>query len=100
MATSQTTHQEQRMVLDKLLRTYRKKTNGGGNNNGRFSDKVFDHVVEGIRSGKYHPGTRITERSIARELDISHVPVREAMEKLLVPYIDITNTKFIQINLK
>lgn len=48
----------------------------------KLSHKVFDYVVNKIRSGGLTPSTRITERQLASELEISHVPVREAMEVL------------------
>jgi len=44
------------------------------------------HVVKmlsaGILSGKYKPGDRLNESQIARELDISRIPVREALSQL------------------
>lgn len=48
----------------------------------RLLDNVFDHVVNSIRAGDFKAGQKITERQIASKLGISHVPVREAMEKL------------------
>src|SRR5262249_36658657 len=44
------------------------------------------HVVKilsaGILSGKYRPGDRLNESQIARELNISRIPVREARSQL------------------
>ena len=44
------------------------------------------HVVkvlsEGILTGKYRPGDRLNESQIARELNISRIPVREALSQL------------------
>jgi len=44
------------------------------------------HVVkilsEGVLSGKYRPGDRLNESQIARELNISRIPVREALSQL------------------
>lgn len=44
------------------------------------------HVVQmlsaGILSGKYKPGDRLNESQIARELNISRIPVREALSQL------------------
>ena len=45
-------------------------------------EKVFDHVVENIATGVYPPASKITQERLAKELNISHVPVREAMERL------------------
>jgi hypothetical protein len=82
MANTSTSHvtmqEQQKAVLDKPLRSH-KHLNGNGT---RLSDKVFDYVVDAIHEGRFAPGARITERAIARQLDISHVPVREAMKKL------------------
>jgi DNA-binding GntR family transcriptional regulator len=75
------THKEQKITLERLVKTGGTKRYGIAN--GRLSDRVFGYVVDSIRTGKYPPGFRITERAISRELDMSHVPVREAMEKLI-----------------
>src|SRR5712675_87529 len=44
------------------------------------------HVVKilsaGILSGRYKPGDRLNESQIARELNISRIPVREALSQL------------------
>src|SRR5205809_6616501 len=44
------------------------------------------HVVKilsgAILSGKYRPGMRLNESQIARELNISRIPVREALSQL------------------
>ena len=44
------------------------------------------HVVKilsgGILTGKYRPGDRLNESQIARELNISRIPVREALSQL------------------
>ena len=37
---------------------------------------------EGILTGKYRPGDRLNESQIARELNISRIPVREALSQL------------------
>jgi len=47
-----------------------------------LSEKVFCHVVEHIRQGRLRPGVKLTEQEISEELSVSHVPVREAMERL------------------
>lgn len=69
-----------RATLEKLRRSKTHPSTGG--ENGRLSEKVFTYVVENIRSGRFAPGTRITERELARQLKMSHVPVREAIEQL------------------
>lgn len=47
-----------------------------------FSQQVFDHVVESIRSGELSPGDRVTEQMLVDRLGISHAPVREALQAL------------------
>jgi DNA-binding GntR family transcriptional regulator len=39
-------------------------------------------LSDGILSGKYRPGDRLNESQIARELNISRIPVREALSQL------------------
>ena len=43
---------------------------------------VHDRLREEIVSGKYPPGTRLNESQIAREFEISRIPVREALVRL------------------
>ena len=53
-----------------------------GKETGSLSAKAFDYVVNNICSGNFKPGQKVGERKIARQLGISQIPVREAMEKL------------------
>ena len=46
------------------------------------ADRVADRIREAIHDGSYSPGTRLVERSVARELGVSHIPVREALARL------------------
>ena len=47
-----------------------------------LTDDVRDHVRDGIAEGRYLPGERLVEGSIAEELAISRTPIREAMRIL------------------
>ncbi len=47
-----------------------------------LSDKVEDHLLQAILSGRYPPGSRIVESRVARELGVSQAPVREALRDL------------------
>ena len=47
-----------------------------------LAEKVFGHVVENIRNGTFLPAAKLTEAALASQLGVSHVPVREAMERL------------------
>lgn len=46
------------------------------------SEKVYRHLHERIVSGQYDAGYRLVLDKIARELDVSPVPVREAVRRL------------------
>ena len=45
-------------------------------------ERVYRHVRERILSGTYGPGYRVVITHIARELDVSALPVREAIRRL------------------
>lgn len=43
---------------------------------------AYNHIKEAIVLGKYKPGMRLTEESLAKELNLSRTPVREAIRQL------------------
>lgn len=45
-------------------------------------EQVFDAVLTELRHGQFPPGTRITEEALARRLDVSRTPIREALGQL------------------
>jgi DNA-binding GntR family transcriptional regulator len=47
-----------------------------------LADHVYDHVIRGIIAKEYILGERLPENKIAKEMDVSTVPVRDAMQKL------------------
>lgn len=47
-----------------------------------LADQVMDQLLERILSGQYLPDSRIVETQIARELNTSQAPVREALRAL------------------
>ena len=47
-----------------------------------LTDEVRDHIRDGIAEGRYLPGERLIEGTIADELGISRTPIREAMRIL------------------
>jgi GntR family transcriptional regulator, transcriptional repressor for pyruvate dehydrogenase complex len=50
----------------------------------RISDIVFKNIEEKILSGEWKPGTKImSEPQLAKELNVSRVSVREAIEKMV-----------------
>jgi DNA-binding GntR family transcriptional regulator len=50
---------------------------------GLLSDQVYDLVRASILDGTNAPGTRLVESEIARRLEVSQAPVREAIKKLV-----------------
>lgn len=46
------------------------------------ADQAHRHLLDGITSGQYQPGDRLVLSSIANELGMSVVPVREAIRRL------------------
>lgn len=49
---------------------------------GRLSDEVYDLIRDRILRGEYAPGDRLVESEIARSLEVSQSPVRDALAKL------------------
>ena len=45
---------------------------------------VIKHIIKGIGEGKYKLGERIVETKLAKELDMSQAPVREAVLELSI----------------
>src|SRR5689334_8813336 len=48
----------------------------------RLADTVAERLREAIQSGHYPPGARLVERTLARQLSVSHIPIREALTRL------------------
>src|SRR5690606_38072085 len=47
-----------------------------------LSDAVAEAIADGIASGRLAPGDRVVEATIAAELKVSRIPVREALKVL------------------
>ena len=43
---------------------------------------IKDYIQQQIAEGRYQPGDRIVETQLARELNVSQAPVREAILEL------------------
>lgn len=63
-------------------------------NTGTLGDRVYQTLREQILQGQYEPGQKLNLDQMARELQVSNTPVREAMARLeriglveIVPYI-------------
>lgn len=47
-----------------------------------LANVAFERLVEAISSGRFQPGERLSEASLARQLGISRGPLREALQRL------------------
>lgn len=47
-----------------------------------LSDQVYDLLRAGLLAQEYEPGSRLVESEIARKLDVSQAPVRDALRTL------------------
>jgi DNA-binding GntR family transcriptional regulator len=45
-------------------------------------EQVFEAVLSELKDGEFAPGTRITEQGLAKRLDVSRTPIREALGQL------------------
>ncbi|HYB08315.1 MAG TPA: GntR family transcriptional regulator [Alphaproteobacteria bacterium] len=48
-----------------------------------LADQVADSIVDGIATGKLNPGQRIVEADLSSQLEVSRIPVREAIKTLV-----------------
>jgi len=46
-------------------------------------ESLYDRLVELVFSGGYEPGAKLTERELADELQVSRIPVRESLAKMV-----------------
>jgi len=49
---------------------------------GTAEEEAYRHVLGGIRTGRFRPGTRLIPEEIANEIGMSRMPVREAFRRL------------------
>jgi DNA-binding GntR family transcriptional regulator len=45
-------------------------------------EQVFDALLSELKNGDFSPGTRITEQGLAKRLEVSRTPIREALGQL------------------
>lgn len=55
---------------------------GWSQDSGHTVDRVMDYILDRIHSGEYGQGDQIVARTIAKDLDLSVAPVREAIHRL------------------
>ena len=53
-----------------------------GRGSGSRGSQAYEALLERIRSGDLKPGTRMREEDVAKMLDVSRTPVREALSRL------------------
>lgn len=56
-------------------------------------DQVVDAIVEATATGAFLPGDRIIEAELARELNVSRIPIREAL-RILESQGIVVNTRY------
>lgn len=55
------------------------------------TEVVYDFLKKNILNGRYQPGEKIVISVIARQLDVSDIPIREALKRLQTEgFLDIT----------
>lgn len=54
----------------------------GRENASSLSAYVYDEIRAAMREGRYRPGDRLREEEIARQMNVSRTPVREALARL------------------
>ncbi len=62
-------------------------------NTGTLADRALALVTEAILSGKIKPGERLNESQLARDLQISRAPVREALRRLQQESLVVNNPR-------
>ena len=50
--------------------------------NRRLVDQVYDRLRSAIITGYFDPGSRLVERDLTTNLDVSRTPIREALKRL------------------
>ena len=48
----------------------------------RISDSVYDEILQAILDNRFQPGERLSIPDLARALDVSQMPVRQAIDRL------------------
>ena len=67
----------------KAIATTRNESERNRNGNGvKMSHRVVDHVITNISNGSYAPASQISPKEIAKQLNVSSAPVRDAIEQL------------------
>ncbi|WP_405972774.1 GntR family transcriptional regulator [Streptomyces sp. NBC_00988] len=57
-------------------------TDSSGSDGRSLVHKVYEYLRDGIIEGELPPGTRLLERELSERLDVSRIPIREALPQL------------------
>ena len=65
-----------------------------------MADQIADHIQRSIFEGNIFPGDRLIENEIAKQLDVSRTPTREAFRILASQgLVEITSNKGVRVTL-
>ncbi|WP_309068396.1 GntR family transcriptional regulator [Microbacterium sp.] len=64
----------------------------------RLSDIVFDRLKDAIIAGAIAPGAGIKDAELARQLEVSRMPIREALQRLArIGLIEVAASRFTRV---
>jgi DNA-binding GntR family transcriptional regulator len=65
-----------------------------------MADQISDHIQRSIFEGKILPGDRLKEKDVAKELNVSRTPIREAFRILASQgLVEITSNRGVRVTL-
>ncbi|MFL0410933.1 GntR family transcriptional regulator [Microbacterium paludicola] len=65
----------------------------------RLSDAVFERVRDAILDGTLAPGTMIRDGELAKRLEVSRMPVREALQRLArIGVIEVSASRYTRVS--
>jgi DNA-binding GntR family transcriptional regulator len=80
MYTPQTVENNQIKKLQSLVEAHKQRINSYGDN--LLVNRAREWIVRSLCSGNWGPGSKVSEAAVARELGMSRIPVRAAMDRL------------------
>ena len=80
MYTVQTLENNQVKKLQSLVEVHKQRIDSNGDS--LLVNRAREWIVSNLCSGTWNPGSKISETAVARELGMSRIPVRAAMDRL------------------
>ena len=80
MYTVETLENNQVKKLQSLVEAHKQRTASNGDS--LLVDRAREWIARNLCSGTWSPGSKISETAVARELGMSRIPVRAAMDRL------------------